>query len=392
VDAYDEDFWLQSLYNTWLGAIRELNPVESSDRLPYFMQTTAWHQEKLNTQLCSWAELRHDNILYAKQSYTGGTACSYPYTYVEPYPGFYGKIGTFAENAAEFFREVNGWREFSAGEAIIRYYERYAEIMEMLEQISEKELNGLPISDEEITFLKTMINSYMSSGPSVTGWLVDLIYNAETGLNMDFVVADVHTQPSEYMGPTVGKVLHVGNGFINQGVFLAPNPTNPEQLMAFTGPVSSFHHDLTLNFKRYTDDEWQEKFLTGDIPPRPDWIATYITDPDGGAMTEERKLKGVVYSGTHLDPSEFMNPLDYLLAFPNPAREELHLRFVLNHKSNISAEAFDASGRLVKSLYNGILMPAEHDIPVNVSTWNEGLYIIKFRTAEETIVKKVLIH
>jgi hypothetical protein len=103
-------------------------------------------------------------------------------------------------------------------------------------------------------------------------------------------------------------------------------------------------------------------------------------------------LKGAIYTGTHLDPSEIMNTLDYLLAFPNPAREELHLRFVLNRKSSIRAEAFDASGRLVKSLYNGILMPAEHDIPVNVSTWNEGLYIIKFRTAEETIVKKVLVH
>jgi hypothetical protein len=60
VDAYDEEFWEQSLYNTWLSAIRELNPVGSSDNLPYFMQTTAWHHEKLNTQLTSWAALRHD--------------------------------------------------------------------------------------------------------------------------------------------------------------------------------------------------------------------------------------------------------------------------------------------------------------------------------------------
>ena len=100
VDAYDENFWEQSLYNTWMAGIRELNPPASSANLPYFMQTTAWHQEKLNTQLTSWAELRHDNILYGKQSYTGGTACSYPYTYIEPYPDFYARLQLFAENAA----------------------------------------------------------------------------------------------------------------------------------------------------------------------------------------------------------------------------------------------------------------------------------------------------
>jgi hypothetical protein len=63
IDAYDDEFWSQSLYNTWLAAIRTLHPPSASGGLPYFMQTTAWHQEKLNTQLTSWAQLRHDNIL-----------------------------------------------------------------------------------------------------------------------------------------------------------------------------------------------------------------------------------------------------------------------------------------------------------------------------------------
>ena len=391
VDAYDEDFWQQSLYNTWLGAIRQLNPTSGSGNLPYFMQTTAWHHEKLNTQLCSWAELRHDNILYGKQSYTGGTACSFPYTYVEPYPELYSRIETFADNAAIFFQGVRDQKEFQSGEAIVLYYQRYSLIMNKFAEISKKELAGTPLTEEELTFLKTMINSYMASGPSVTGWLTDMFYNIDAGMNKDFVVADVHTQPTEYMGPVVGKVLHVGNGMINRGVFLAPNPTNPEQLMAFTGPVSSFHHEVTLDFKRLTDEEWKDKFLSGNIPSRPDWVASYLAGKDGEALPEGRKLKGAVYTGTYTDPAEIMNSLDYLLAFPNPAREELHLRFVLNHKSHIRAEAYDGSGRLVKSLYHGTLMPAEHDLPVNVSGWDEGLYIIKFNAGNKTVFRKVMI-
>ncbi len=392
VDAYDEEFWQQSLYNTWLGAIRELNPPASSDRLPYFMQTAAWHHEKLNTQLCSWAELRHDNILYGKQSYTGGTACSYPYTYVEPYPDLYRRLGMFADEAAEFFTAISEEIVITGGASIVSYYRRYAEIMGIFEEISDKELAGTPISDDEVKFLKTMINSFMASGPSVTGWMTELFFDPDRGFNMDFVVADVHTQPTEYMGPVVGKVLHVGNGMINRGVFLAPNPTNPQQLMAFTGPVSSFHYTITRDFKRLTDEEWMNTFIYGNtLPPRPDWTESYLAGSAGEALPEGRKLKGEVYTGTYADPGSIMNPVDYLLAFPNPARDEMHLRFVLNRKCHVRADAYDAGGRLLKNIYSGSLMPAEHDLSVSLSGWNEGLYIIRFSAGENTLFRKIFV-
>ena len=391
VDAYDENFWEQSLYNTWLAAIRDLNPPASAAGLPYFMQTTAWHQEKLNTQLCSWAELRHDNILYAKQSYTGGTSCSYPYTYLEPCPALYSRLQNFAGNAAEFFTTLNGEKEFPGAQGIINYYHAYAGIMGKFGDIAGKELAGIPIDEEEITFLKTMINSFMASGPSVDGWLMNMFYAPEAGLDMDFVVADVHTQPTEYMGPVVGKVLHVGNGMIDRGVFLAPNPTNPEQLMAFTGPVSSFHTEITLDWKRLTDEEWEEKFRIGDIPERPDWTSTYLAGPEGNALPVGRQLKGAIYTGTNLDPHEALKPLDYLLTFPNPAREELHLRFVLNTQSEVRVSVFDLSGRPVLSLSYGKLMPAEHDLTIGLTEWEEGMYILRFHAGGQDLIRKVMI-
>ena len=133
--------------------------------------------------------------------------------------------------------------------------------MGIFEEIARKELAGAAINETEITFLKTMINSYMASGPWITGWFTDFFFDINKGLNWDFVVADVHTQPTDQAGNVVGHVLHVGNGYINRGVFLAPNPTNPEQIMAFAGPVSSFHYEVTSNFKRLTDQEWEEKFM-----------------------------------------------------------------------------------------------------------------------------------
>ena len=50
------------------------------------MKTEPWARRMLNTQLASWAELRHDTLLYAKQSYTGFPVCEFPDAYVDPYP------------------------------------------------------------------------------------------------------------------------------------------------------------------------------------------------------------------------------------------------------------------------------------------------------------------
>jgi hypothetical protein len=393
VDAYDEDFWEQSLYNTWLAANRELNPLASSDNLPYFMKTTAWHHEKLNTQLTSWAQLRHDNILYGKQSYTGGTGCSYPYTYIEPYPEFYGKLQSFAENAAGFFQEVFEDYRFVSKNSFIKYYTRYAEIMAIFKTLAEKELSGSPLNETEITFLKTMINDYMVSGPSITGWFNDLFFDISDALNWDYTVADVHTQPTDKAGFIVGHVLHVGNGYINMGIFLAPNPTNPDHLMTFAGPVSSFHYEVTSDFYRYTDQEWEQKFIWDqEIPPRPDWIAEYMAGVKGEALPEGRKLEGSLYTGTHTDPADARNELDYLLAFPNPAHDEIHLRFILNREVPVNIEVYDISGRLISQPFNNRLMPAEHDITLNLSGWEKGLYFVRFRAGSKVITKNIVIY
>jgi hypothetical protein len=391
VDAYDQGFWEQSLYNAWLASLRQLNPPASSGQLPYFMQTTAWHHEKLNTQLTSWAMLRHDNILYGKQSYTGGTGCSYPYTFVEPYPDFYYGLQDFARNAAAFFTTVLQDDQFESKNSIIEYYNGYAGIMEKLGAIAGKELAGTALDESELTFLKTMINDYMASGPSITGWYNDLFFQWG-GLNWDYKVADVHTQPTDQFANVVGHVLHVGNGSINLGVFLAPNPVNPSHLMVFTGPVSSFYQEVTNNFYRYTDEEWEKKILWGEgsMPERPDWVSVYLAGRTGQALPEGRKLKGEVYTGTNTDPEDAMNDLDYLLAFPNPASDQVHLRFVLNRKSDVAVEVFDVSGRMIEQSCSGLLMPAEHDITIDISGWAKGLYLLRFRAGEKILSREII--
>jgi hypothetical protein len=392
IESYDEDFWEQSLYNTWLGALRELNPPSSSENLPYFMQTTAWHHEKLNTQLVSWAQLRHDNLLYGKQSYTGGVSCSYPYTYVEPYPEFYSKVGSFATQAARFFGEELGEISFESREAIAEFYEHYAGIMETLGAIAQKELEGSPLDETEISFLKTMISLVMEGcAVGITGWVNDLYFNPQKLLEGDYTIADVHTQPTDQNGAVVGNILHVGNGMINLGVFLTDNPTNPGQLMAFAGPVSSFHSEVQPNFTRLNDQDWEARFWEGTLPPRPDWVSPYLLDEEGKKYPKGRSLKGRVYAGTSSEDGIRQRDLDYMLLYPNPSTGTAALRFLLNQDSDLRIRVYDTSGKLVHQEILQDLAPAEHHHPLPVAAWQRGLYLVRLDIGGESMVRELVV-
>ena len=348
VDAYDEEFWDNSLYNVWLNAIRCVNPPEDKTNLPLFMQTVAWHQQKLNTQLSSWTQLRHDNLLYAKQSYTGAGQCSFPHGYVEPYPDFYKQIKQFAEKGEVFFSELN------MRENVIEYFQKLKEVMSKLEEIAQKELDCHTFNEEEAQFLKNMLydNSHRMCGqPPVYGWYADLLYDPLNGsgfdaLETDYLVADVHTQPTEVpVGPVVGRVLHVGVGKINLGIFLADSPSDNFQPMAYVGPVMSYYEKITEDFDRLTDERWTTLVKTGNLPPRPDWVNIYLADKTGNAYLQGRELPGVLYT-TVPGKSEKV-PEKYYLSqnFPNPFNPQTTIEFSLPTTANVTLKIYNAMGQ-----------------------------------------------
>ena len=134
VESYDDNFWNDNLYNIWLSAIQELNPGKVTSGIPFFMITNAWQHEKLNTQLASWSQLRHDNLLYAKQSYTAAIGCSYPYAYVEPYPEMYGRLSDFAEGASTFFNSMNDNKNYYYSD-VVSYFTRLDTICDTKESL-----------------------------------------------------------------------------------------------------------------------------------------------------------------------------------------------------------------------------------------------------------------
>src|SRR5262249_3006599 len=75
--------WESNIYMRWLACLRELSTPTTDPRFPEVMRTRPWALKTLNTQLSSWTHLRHDTILYAKQSYTDFGQCTYPTGFIE---------------------------------------------------------------------------------------------------------------------------------------------------------------------------------------------------------------------------------------------------------------------------------------------------------------------
>ncbi len=395
IDHYDTEFWESSLYNYWLNSIRILNPPEDRTNLPEFMKTAAFWQEKLNTQLASWTQLRHDNLLYAKQSYTGGTLCSYPYSFVEPFPEIYNNISTYCQEAYSFFNNLDISDEYKY--SILDYYTYFKQTSDTLNFISQKELNGEALNSQEALFLKKMIYSTPASyGDTLDGWYPKLFYrdyeyaSHEGLMESDHLAADIHTTPTDCFGGNLGAISHVGTGNINLGVFITPNHLG--ELTAFVGPVNSYYEYRTMNFLRLTDDEWASTYLQS--ASRPEWVNIYLADSTGESRGDGTSL----ITNVERDTNPNIPQSEILLGnYPNPFNPYTIINFSIPFEftnSPVELNIFDINGSLVKTLLHDNLAAGNYLVKwfsdnnngVQVSS---GVYFYSLKVGSKRVTNKM---
>lgn len=349
IDSYEPEFWNATLYTGWLGAIRTLNPPADREDLPRFMQTTAWWQEKMNTQLASWAQLRHDNLLYAKQSYSGGIGCSYPKGYVEPIPAFYDAVIAYAERGEEMFADMGN-------EVVAGYFGNLAETCGTLGDIARRELNHESLTTEQEEFLSTLLSkkSVLCGIIEYNGWYPKLFFGnylnpqSEDIEAQDLIVADVHTAPTDAHGNFVGWVMHVGTGAVNLAVVTCSDGEGNST--AYVGPVMSYHEHVTTNFERLTDEDWAASVMEEESI-RPHWTNVYLAGKDGGSRGEVVTLRTGV-SG--VEERTFASSLESRV-FPNPSVGASTFSFAVPPSlagETVTLAVYDAQGRKVTELVN----------------------------------------
>lgn len=274
VGKFQQPFWRENLYSIWLDTLRTLDVDPTSEKhFPEAMRTEAWQRKQLQTQLASWAELRHDNVLYAKQSYTVGESCEYPTGYVEPYPETYTRIKLFADEAARRIGSANfklpkrDYRDIQQRQ--VAFFQQMAGLLEKLENLSRKELAAEPFTDEDQAWLKKAIDKRGggSGGPSYSGWYSQLYYGGGWRCaDWDPTVIDVHTDPNSQ------SVLELGVGNCN---FLIVAVDNELDRMIYVGPSYSYYEFRQPVSDRLTDQQWKQMLPTEKVPARPAWSGDF---------------------------------------------------------------------------------------------------------------------
>jgi len=312
IDHQGPSAWTNSIYNHWLACLRELSAPTTGPEYPEAMRTRAWAMKTVNTQLASWAELRHNTVLYAQQSYTPMILCGYPDGYVEPRPAFWNRMrvmalatkaalatlptnGVFSythySNGVPFVVSVSGATMYSNRLAVM---DQFLNTTDTLRAISEKELTRIPLSTNESLFLQHLVEVDYLERRTYGGWYPALFYQPgsqyipreyappntwPSGDNegsdyWDALVTDVHTDPPDQVVGDPGSILHEGVG--NVHLLMIAVDCGAGDTAAYAGPVLS-HYEFELGpTTRETDAQWKSEVSAGNLPPQPDWTRGYL--------------------------------------------------------------------------------------------------------------------
>jgi hypothetical protein len=254
--------WTHNLYYLW---IYSLLPLLSNPGVgyPLFMQSESWVDKQLSTALASWAELRHDTILYAKQSYTAQLSGMPELVrgYVEPVPVLYARLASLCNMMITGLES----RGLLATVMETKLNLLHSVLLD-LQTISIKELEGIALTDEEYRLIE-------SSGEllgSIVALPTDDILLSDADDDMA-VIADVHTDPN------MEEVLEVGVG--RPSVILVAVLVNGEVILTQGGVMSYYEFTWPMN-DRLTDESWQDMLELGTEPPLPSWTESFVTEYD----------------------------------------------------------------------------------------------------------------
>ena len=206
VDARTDKEEKANIYRTWLWVLKAFNN-EYGEGYPDFMKSEKWQYKDLNTALASWAQLKHDTILYAKEfgAEMGGYDPVEVKHYVEPNVNLYRRVKYLVGltmDADEKYSLLNETQRDRLKD--------FDNMLEFLIKVSLEELKDETTSDEDNERL------------SVIGGEMENIFMAFNDGCGDFEiaprdrdtanVADIQKIGTNMVNKPAGSFLEVGSG------------------------------------------------------------------------------------------------------------------------------------------------------------------------------------
>lgn len=243
IETAADSMWSSSLYSSWLYTLKPLLE-EKGEGYPEFMQSKEWQTKDLETFSGSYAELKHDTILYAKQVMAemgGGDIPTHDDRgYVEPEVDVWTRFAALADMTCEGLASYG-----LISDSDVDNLTSLSQLAEKLKIISEKELREELLTDEEYDTIRFF------GGELEHFWKAAYIDEGENISVKNYpaaIIADIATDPN-------GTCLEIGTG----------NPSVIDVLVYFDGgyhicegAVYSFYQFEQPLSDRLTDIEWRE--------------------------------------------------------------------------------------------------------------------------------------
>jgi hypothetical protein len=270
----DEPEWLSTASNAWLYTF--LPQLESkSDPYPGYMQAPAWAYKDLNTALGSWAELKHDTILYSKMPEAaagGGPPASGPAPgYVEANPLVFYRLAYLAQAVVDGLtqRGMLGAGDAQAPdlESLMGDMQDLGNRLLELGDIASKEIQGVPL--EEIDYLTIQ---------SPLGAVEERALSSQS-ISQHGVGKPLKMPPVPVISAVAGSgdsILQAGTGLVDRIYVVVPIEG---QLEIAQGGVFTYYEFPQAREDRLTDRNWR-LLLASDPPPLPSWSHNLLL-PDG---------------------------------------------------------------------------------------------------------------
>ena len=269
--------YAKSMARLQIFAINVFNEMKK-DGFPTFMKSEGWKAKELNTYLASWAQLKHDTLLYAKQAGAecGGFEAEQPVGYVEPSIEVYSRLNFAIKILKDKISTMNILSERQMG-AI----DKLEGFNDFLIACSKKELAGEDLSQEDIDRINLI-------GGEVEDIYLDIYevdpddYESYFALDEKdrVTVADLMRTPLNQANVPADKILEVGSGF-PRTIYVVYNVNG--ELRIGCGAVMTYYE--FLSDERLDDDQFSKMISPFDenIEPKdqlkqPDFILKYVSE------------------------------------------------------------------------------------------------------------------
>lgn len=264
-----------SVYELWMKSLLTMQQTDKNN--PGFMQTPEWGYKNLNTALASWAELKHDAILYGEQPMAaecGGAGPPDPIVvgYVEPNLPFWRKMENILQDTRLILQQNDCMTDDLKGKT-----DQLNDYVTFLIQVTEKELRGEKLTEPEYRTLEYM-------GSSIEYFTLSVV---DPDLHLDdwslvqgpdksiAIVADIYTR--NIRGCNKNGILHIATGNANNIYVVVEIEGN---LYLTRGATFSYYEFVQPLGTRLTDEEWQKMLEEKKAPAVPEWMKSILIEKE----------------------------------------------------------------------------------------------------------------